>query len=716
MADRDSAIVTPELTSVDPAVTETDVRKRWPRPLVIALRIVGGFLFAIFLVWAILYITKGRFLKGTFERVATGATGREVAVAGDFQLYFDPLDLKFVAQKMTIANPEWASKPHLFAADSIHTRIAPLSLIFGRYHARFLDLQNGAIDLEWNAARANTWTFGDGEGEPVEFPTIDRATLTGTTLRYRDPRLQLLADLKFETVRSTGTRIGDSVRFSGGGVARKTPFTVTGALLSPNETAGRGKNELELQARAAGNDITMAGTLPSLADIENVPFKTSARGANLASLLNIIGVVLPDTRTYRATATMVKSGDLYTFTGLQGRFGNSDLSGKFAADGRGERLLMTADLTTKSLDIVDAAPFIGFNPDIVASRGAMAAAAATGAGPARLLPDARFPVESMQPFDAKAKWRIATVRSRSVPISSVDVTVDLDRGRLALSPFTFSMARGNVASDLIFDTRQRPSAVSYDVRLAPTPLGTLLAGWGVEESGTTGTVHGRIQLKGRGDTLHDSLANSGGRIAFILPQGSFWTRNVQLAELDIGTFAQKMFEGKLKEPVRINCGLVAFTVRRGIAAADPILIDTEKSVMLGRGGFSFRNETLDMAFRADSKKFSVFAGQSPVGINGTFANPGYTVISDQLLARAGAGLGLAIVATPLAGVLAFVDVGDAKAADCGPVLSGASAKGQRTTKGEPRDDVGKGTTATSEDGSRSKGERKEQRKKFLGIF
>ena len=38
------------------------------------------------------------------------------------------------------------------------------------------------------------------------------------------------------------------------------------------------------------------------------------------------------------------------------------------------------------------------------------------------------------------------------------------------------------------------------------------------------------------------------------------------------------------------------------------------------------------------------------------------------------------------------------------------------TGGAPRDDVGKGTTAKSEDGSRGKGERKEQRKKFLGIF
>ncbi|WP_294338815.1 AsmA family protein [uncultured Sphingomonas sp.] len=686
-------------------------------PLAAGLSVLVSILGLIVLAWTILYVTKGRFLRPTFESVVGSLTNREVRVGGDFQLYFDPLDLKLVAQRMTISNPSYATRPYLFAADSIHTRIAPFSLIFGRRHARFLDLRKAAIDLEWDPQhRTNTWTFSESKGKPVQFPIIDRATVVGTTLRYKDAKLQLLTDLKFESISSTGTRIDDSVRFSGDGVARATPFTVTGALLSPNETAARGRNQLILRARAAGNVITVGGTLPSLADIEDVPLRTTARGANLATLLNIIGVVIPETRDYRLLANMVKSGDAYSFTGLRGTFGDSDLAGKFTADASGERLLLTADLATRTLDIIDAAPFIGYNPDTVAAKGAMAAAAETGAAPARLLPDATFPVAAMQRFDAKVDWTVRTVRSRSIPISDVSVRLDLNRGRLALSPFTFAMARGNVASDILFDTRQRPTAARYDIRLAPTPLGRLLAGWGVEESGTSGTVRGRIDLDGRGDTIHDTLASSRGRIAFVLPAGTFWTRNVQLAELDIGTFVQKMFEDKLKEPVRINCGLIGFTVRRGVAAADPILIDTQKNVMLSRGGFSFRNESIDLAFRADSKKFSLFAGQSPVRIGGTFASPSFDAISPELIGRAGAGLGLAAVATPLAGILAFVDVGDAKSADCGPVLAGASARAQRTTKGEPRDDVGKGTTATSEDGKRTKGERKEQRKKFLGIF
>lgn len=668
-------------------------------------RILIGVVVAIVAVWLVLFVTKGRFLKHPFERVVGGMVHRRVSVGGDFQLYFAPFQIKFFAERLRVSNPDWASKPDLFAAERIDTRIAPLSLLFGRRRLYWLDLTNGALDLEWNPAHdRNTWTFSEKKGgKPFELPRIDRATITGTVVRYRDPQMRLLADLDVDTIRSTKARIGQAVGVQGGGTIRSTPFTVSARLLSPDATVSRGRNELVATMRAAGNTLDVSGTLPSLADIEGVPLSVQARGRDLSTLLGIIDVALPRTRDYRLRGRLVKSGNEYRFTRITGVAGATDLAGRLTIT-NGERLHLDSQLATRSLDIVDAAPFIGFNPDIVADKGVAAAAAATGAAPARLLPDAALPVETMRRFDADLKWTIQTVRSRRIPISDVDLTLDLDRGRLVLSPLTFAMARGNVSADAMFDTRPRPSDVRYDIRLAPTPLGRLLAGWGVAESGTSGTVRGRIRLAGRGDTIHDSLSTARGRIAFVLPAGTLWTRNAELAELDIGTFVQKMFSGALKEPVKINCGLIGFTVRGGVAAADPILIDTSKNVVLGRGGFSFRTEAVDLAFRADSKRFSLFSGQSPVGIAGTFADPSLKVITPQLLTRAGAGLGLAVLATPVAGLLAFIDPGDAKAAACGPVLAGKTAAAQRTTKGEERDDVGEAQAAPK------------KRKKFLGIF
>ncbi len=694
-----------------PAVAQKRRKRRILRNILI------GIVAVIAAIWLVLYITKGRFLKHPFERIVGSMTHRTVTVGGDFQLYFAPFRIKFYAERFTLSNPDWASRPNLFQADKLDTRIAPLSLIFGKRRLYWLDLVNGAVDLEWNAAHtANSWTFSDKKGgEPLEFPRIDVATVTGTSVRYLDPRMRVLANLDVADIRSVDATIGRAVGLKGTGRLRETPFTVTAQLLSPDATANRGQNKLVARMRAAGNVIDVAGTLPSIADVENVPLAVTARGANLSTLLGVIDVAIPNTRTYRLRGQLVKQGEEYHFTRITGVAGKTDLAGKLTIT-NGERIHLDSVLATKSLDIVDAAPFIGYNPDIVESRGAVAAAAATGAGAQRLLPDGNFPVETMQIFDADLKWTIGVVRSKNIPISNVDLTLDLERGRLALSPLTFAMARGNVASDAVFDTRSRPSAVSYDIRLAPTPMGRLLKGYGLAEAGTTGTIKGRIKLDGRGDSIHDSLASSRGRIAFVMPSGALSVRNVQLAELDIGTFAQRMFQGKLDEPVQVNCGLIGFTVRGGVAAADPILIDTRKNVILGRGGFSFRNEAVDLAFRADSKKFSLFAGQSPVGFGGVFAAPKMSVVSKDLLARVGTGLGLALVATPVAGVLAFVDVGDAKATACGPVLAGATAKAQRTTKGETRDDVGRGTTAKGEDGKASEAEKKGQKKKFLGIF
>jgi uncharacterized protein involved in outer membrane biogenesis len=276
-----------------------------------------------------------------------------------------------------------------------------------------------------------------------------------------------------------------------------------------------------------------------------------------------------------------------------------------------------------------------------------------------------------------------------VPISNIDLTLDLDRSLLKLSPLTMDVAGGHMASDVSIDARVPSVITDYDIRLSPTPMGKLLSGFGVEQSGTTGTVKARVQMKGTGNTLRESLATSNGRIAIILPAGTFWTKYIQLSEFDVGVFLQRLLQDKLKKPVQINCGLLGFTVRNGVAAADPILIDTDKNVMTAKGGFSFRDESLDFAFRAYGKKFSLFSGQSPIGIKGYFAQPRLQILSSQLLARAGAGIGLALVASPLAAVLAFVDIGNAKSAACGPVLAGAIATAQRTTKGDPRKDVGK---------------------------
>ena len=717
MADRDASISAADAAPAPDSASPARPARTLGTPLAATISTLVTLLGLIVFAWAVLFVTKGRFLKHPFERVVSAQTARDVRVAGDFQLYFNPFNVHFVAEGLTITNPAWA-KGYFFQAKRIDTTISTLSLFGDRQRLRWLGLDDAHLDLQWDKAhKRNTWTLGDPNkpGEPLDLPLIRRARAAGTQIRYSDPVMALAADLGLDTVVARDTQFANSIRFNGTGSARGTPFTVTGALLTPNATATGGKNQLELHIRGGKTVADVTGTLPGATEIEGADLHVDVRGGNLADLFAIGGIAVPDTRAYRLRSALTKHGREWRFTGLKGRFGDSDLAGKLVIENKRPRLMITADLATAVLDIVDAGPFIGYEPHRLAAQGNQGMVTRVGGAP-RVLPDAPLRVEALKNFDARVDWRVRTVRAEDLPISNITLGLTLDDRLLKLSPLNFAMARGTVASDIIINARKSPVFTDYDIRLSPTPMGTLLAGFGVAESGTSGVLKARAQLTGTGNTVHDSLSTANGRIAVIIPKGTMWTRNIQLSELDIGVFLQKMFEKKLKEPVAINCGLVAFTVRNGIGAADPILIDTAGNVIVGRGGFSFKNEAIDLAIEADAKKFSLFSGQSPVGIEGHFAQPRLDVISGELIARGGAGLGLGTLVSPLAAIIAFVDFGDAKAADCGPVLAGAHAWAQRDTKGRPRKDVGRGTTAKSESGRQSKEGARKQRKKFLGIF
>lgn len=643
----------------------------------------------VVLAWFVLFVTKGRFLKPTFESVASRWTGRQVRVAGDFNFYFDIIDARFKADGLTVSNPAWASRPDFFAARHIAARIKTVPALFGRREADWLVLDGGQVDAEWDKAKHNTWTFGKpGEkGQPFNWPRITRAEVTNSTVRYIDPQMRLRTDIRIGDIAAGGNKIEGQVPFTGDGTLRAHPFTVHGALLSPNSTVTMGRTNFEMHARSGATFMDVSGTLPAATQIEGSDLNLKVRGPNIRQLFDLLGVAAPDTRAYWFNSKLTKYDGEWRFTSLNGRYGSSDLHGRMTISMPKDRLLLVANLNSNSVNVVDVGPFVGYAPHALATAGAQAAVKQTGGTP-RILPDAPLRIEAIRNFDSHIVYKVKEFRNPKFPISNVDLTFDLDHGLMTLSPLTFDIAQGHLASDIAINARVPAVITDYDIRLSPTPMRKLFGGFGVVDAGTTGTIKARVKLKGTGNTLRQSLGTSNGRIAIILPRGTLWTKYVQLSELDIGVFLQKLLQHKLKKPIEINCGLLGFTVRNGVAAADPILIDTDKNVMTAKGGFSFKDESIDLSFRADAKKFSLFSGQSPIGIDGYFAKPGIKVLSPQLLTRAGAGIALGVVASPLAAVLAFVDIGDAKSAACGPVLAGAQASAMRTVKGKPRKDVG----------------------------
>ncbi|MBN8830887.1 MAG: AsmA family protein, partial [Sphingomonadales bacterium] len=220
-----------------------------------------------------------------------------------------------------------------------------------------------------------------------------------------------------------------------------------------------------------------------------------------------------------------------------------------------------------------------------------------------------------------------------------------------------------------------PALVRADIRLSPTPMCNLLRDWGIAPAGTSAMVRGRLQLAGRGENLREAIGNADGRMALIIPAGALRVAQASASSLDMAVLGDAIFrDGAPVQPSGINCGLVAFTVRNGLASADPILIDTAGNVLTATGELDLRDERLDLRLQAEGKGFGFFARPIPVRIGGTLAAP---MLAREPVRwfRPGGWFGLPV--PDLGAILGFVDPDEAAAPACGPVLRGAPAVAQR---------------------------------------
>src|SRR3546814_16162233 len=85
---------------------------------------------------------------------------------------------------------------------------------------------------------------------------------------------------------------------------------------------------------------------------------------------DLLGVVVPPTRSFNVRSHVTRAGEEWRLTRIDGRFGESDISGRLTVSTEDdERLKLDADLRTRRLDIIDAGPFIGYSPERLERQG-----------------------------------------------------------------------------------------------------------------------------------------------------------------------------------------------------------------------------------------------------------------------------------------------------------------------------------------------------------
>jgi AsmA family protein len=105
--------------------------------------------------------------------------------------------------------------------------------------------------------------------------------------------------------------------------------------------------------------------------------------------------------------------------------------------------------------------------------------------------------------------------------------------------------------------------------------------------------------------------------------------------------------------------------------AQNFVIDTTNVQITGSGVVRLGPEELDLAIKGDPKKMRLGRLRTPIKVEGHLLKPKIGVNLTQTLKQGAIATAIGAVIAPLAAVIAFVDPGLAKNADCASLLATA---------------------------------------------
>jgi uncharacterized protein involved in outer membrane biogenesis len=236
--------------------------------------------------------------------------------------------------------------------------------------------------------------------------------------------------------------------------------------------------------------------------------------------------------------------------------------------------------------------------------------------------------------------------------------------------------------------------ISIDSRITAVRLSQFKTKDGQEP--LDGTMVGRAILHGRGKSLHEVGATAEGTLSVVIPHGDVRKAFAELLGINAANGLGLLLT-KNQDKTSIRCGVANFKAEGGVFAAQNIVFDTEKVLITGKGEIDLGSEDLDLTINGQPKKFRFFRIKSPVAVGGTLSKPKVGLKPGNTPGQVALATALGVVATPLAAVLAFIDPGLAKDADCGALLAEAASQGApQAQDDQAKDDQANGDQAKDE--------------------
>ena len=604
---------------------------------------------------AAVYYFDWNLARPYIERKVTSATGRSFAINGDLEVHLS-LRPRIIANDVVMGNAAWSKDPLMAEIKRADFRIDILKLMVGRLAFPEITLSEFHLVLEVNKDGTPNWVFKQPDKQRG-FPTIDALAVDRGSIKYRDATINTDLALEINTLAATGGDPRPMLELAGKGKFKgmETSLQARGGALLALHSAEQ-PYPIKATATLGTTKASVDGALIDPLRFHGQEVNFQLEGSDLALLYTIVGVPVPPTPAYKLAGFLSHSGDIWAFTRLNGKIGNSDITGDFSVDSGKTPQMITADLVSHSLDLKDLGGIIGANYDAQPSD--------------KVLPTKPFNLDKLRAADADVRFKGAKIITKNLPIENMDAHLIIKDGTLKLAPLNFGIAGGSLVTEITMDGRKSHMVTHADITAKGLNLDRLFPDAKLGDS-STGNMGGRAQLDASGDSIAKMLGTANGEAALIMEGGTVSKLLLRMATLDIANSIFTLLGGDKQVP--INCMVANFKAVEGDFKVQALLLDTPKVNISGEGDVNFADESIHLKLVSKSKTFSLASLRGPIMISGSFKKPSARPDAGKVAARGSLAVGLGVMSGGLSALIPLLEFGKDRVSNCAALMSQAKS-------------------------------------------
>jgi uncharacterized protein involved in outer membrane biogenesis len=407
-------------------------------------------------------------------------------------------------------------------------------------------------------------------------------------------------------LKGAGVNLAELSSITGQTLPQTGPFEVSGKLAGSAKALALG--EAQGTIRHESIKVSLAGRVDELMTLKGISLDVKGAGNNLGELGSLFDTQLPDLGPFQIKGQLSGSDKLLDLKNFSASVDKSDFAG-WAKVEFGKRPRVTVRLKSALVDFTR----------IMEQLQGEKAAEKVKAGDTRqaLFSDEPLPFAVLDAVDADIVFSARNIKARDAALEFGELALRLDAGDLRVQKLEATY-RGTKVSANLNVKAGTPANVAISLLVQGFDLGRFL-----KETHTSQDVEGQVDfaadLNSQGNSLHRLMANLDGTTGAVIGKG-YVPGFLDLLAQDLSRHVITIW-GRHKEAGELNCGVIQFTSKEGIASSDAFLFDTQLAILKGDGEINLATEQLDFVLSPTPRDPSLFSLATKLHVSGSILKP-----------------------------------------------------------------------------------------------